>query len=91
MPTEYNPEEYNWQPASHPLTICYKRYGPKELSQFDGKGTGSGGGRILLAIMRIGRDGKVPQEKVERTVFDVSNGRNFYGPGESPDPIYYRD
>ena len=81
LPSEYNPEVYNWLPASHPPTICYKRFGPKELSKYDGKGVGAEGGRILLAIMRIGRDGKLPLGKVERTVFDVSNGRNFYGPG----------
>jgi hypothetical protein len=35
------------------------------------------GGKILLAIMNTGRKG----EKLERTVFDVSAGRTFYGPG----------
>jgi hypothetical protein len=32
--------------------------------------------------MRVGRDGKV-SKGLERTVFDVSNGRSFYGPGEA--------
>ncbi|KAK1925424.1 cytochrome b5 [Papiliotrema laurentii] len=81
LPTEYSPDEYNWLPAQHPPVTCYKRFGPRELSKYDGKGQGPEGQRILLAIMRIGRDGKVPQAgKIQRTVFDVSNGRNFYGP-----------
>ena len=80
LPDTYAEDQYNWIPAKHPEVACFQKFGPKELSKFDGKD----GGRICLAIMRIGRDGKVPDGgKGERTVFDVSNGRNFYGPGES--------
>lgn len=32
--------------------------------------------------MRVGRDGKIT-EQLERTVFDVTAGASFYGPGES--------
>ena len=86
LPDTYNDDQYNWIPAKHPDVACYSKYGPKELAKFDGKD----GGRICLAIMKIGRDGKVPEGgKGERTVFDVSNGRNFYGPGESCMTVLY--
>ena len=79
LPDTYAEDEYNWLPAKHPEVLCYRRYGPKELSQYNGVD----GGRILLAIMRVGRNGKLAENgKGERTVFDVSNGRQFYGPGE---------
>lgn len=79
LPDTYNESVYNWMPAKHPEVICYQKYTPAELAHFDGN---QEGGRILLAIMRVGSDGKVGAD-LERTVFDVSNGRNFYGPGES--------
>ncbi|KAL7419308.1 Dihydrodipicolinate synthase [Cryptotrichosporon argae] len=68
--TSYNAAEYNWAPAAHPSVLCYRTYTPRSLAEYDGKGE-----RILLAIMRV-RAGKF----VERTVFDVSAGRSFYGP-----------
>ena len=77
LPTEYDPDVYNWMPGKHPTVLLHTEFSVKELSAFDGKD----GGRICLAIMRVGRDGKVGKEK-ERTVFDVSMGRGFYGPGE---------
>jgi membrane-associated progesterone receptor component len=78
VPGEYDADVYNWMPAKHPEVIVHRKYTASELAELDGKG----GGRILLAIMRVGRDGKV-SKGLERTVFDVSNGRSFYGPGES--------
>ncbi len=59
--------------------MVWRRYTAKGMSVFDGKD----GGRILLSILKVGRDGKVPVDgkKGERTVFDVSSGRGFYGPG----------
>jgi membrane-associated progesterone receptor component len=78
IPRLYAEEHYNWLPAKHPDVICFKQYTPLELQE----NNGSGEARILLAILRLGRDGKVPaKEKQERTVFDVSAGRGFYGPG----------
>jgi membrane-associated progesterone receptor component len=71
LPSEYDPKIYNWRPAKHPEVLLYKKYTPKELAAHDGKG----GGRILLAIKRVGGG------EGERTVFDVSSGRGFYGPG----------
>ena len=56
-------------PATHPPTVLFKEYTPRTLAKFDGRQDGSGdggGGRILLAI--------------DRVVFDVTAGRNFYGP-----------
>jgi membrane-associated progesterone receptor component len=75
--TKYDPDVYNWMPAERPKCQVYKDYTPIEMSIFDGKD----GGKILLAIMKVGRDLKVNPEG-ERTIFDVTNGRNFYGPGE---------
>ena len=76
IPSTYNPAEYNWLPASHPPTILFKDYTTRELQPFGGKS----GDRILLAILRVGRELKV-DPKAERTVFDVTSGRGFYGPG----------
>lgn len=73
QPTKYDGESYNWAPGSHPEVITSKAYNTTELSQFDGRKSQ----RILLAISKID-GGKV----LERTVFDVSAGSNFYGPGE---------
>jgi membrane-associated progesterone receptor component len=80
IPDSYSEDQYNWLPAKHPEVLCYQKYNPSDLAKHHGKD----GGRILLAIMRIGRDGKVPAGgKAERTVFDVTTGRSFYGPGKS--------
>ncbi|ORX37425.1 cytochrome b5-like heme/steroid binding domain-containing protein [Kockovaella imperatae] len=77
VPTEYSPDTYNWMPAKHPHVLCYKQFTPVELAQYDGINDP----RICLAIMRVPRDGKIPESgKAERTIFDVSSGRNFYGP-----------
>ena len=60
--------------------LCYRNYTTQELAKYDGIKDE----RILLAIMRVPRDGKIPGGgKCERTVFDVTMGRNFYGPGGS--------
>ena len=78
LPDTYSEDEYNWMPAKHPDVLCHRKCTAKELEKLDGKL----GSRICLAIMRVGRNGEVPEGgKGERTVFDVSNGRNFYGPG----------
>lgn len=77
VPNTYVSDVYNWMPAKHAGVILYRKYTPQELARYDGKD----GGRILLAIMRVGRDNKITGTE-ERTVFDVSNGRNFYGPGK---------
>jgi len=74
---KYDPEVYNWLPATHSPVLLYKKYTAKELSVYDGKG----GGRICLAILRVGRDLKI-EKAGERTVFDVTSGRGFYGPSE---------
>lgn len=72
--TSYEEGLYNWAPPAHPKTRVYKKYTVHELEPFHGRTEGS---TILLAIARIGGDGNIE----ERTVFDVTNGRNFYGPG----------
>jgi len=79
LPSIYDPDVYNWLPDRHPVVMVWRRYTAKGMSVFDGKD----GGRILLSILKVGRDGKVPVDgkKGERTVFDVSSGRGFYGPG----------
>lgn len=65
---------YNWAPEAHPKSSVFKRYNATELSEFDGRKSD----KIFLAIARMGGG------KIERTVFDVTAGRNFYGPGEFP-------
>ncbi|WWC86411.1 uncharacterized protein L201_001287 [Kwoniella dendrophila CBS 6074] len=69
----YSEEVYNWLPSKHPEIICCKKYTSKELSNYDGIKNK----RILLAILRV--DQKTGQWK-ERTVFDVTAGKTFYGP-----------
>ncbi|KAL1404984.1 Dihydrodipicolinate synthase [Vanrija albida] len=71
QPTKYDGDAYNWAPGSHPEVVTSKAYSTAELSQFDGRKSK----RILLAIAKID-GGRV----LERTVFDVSAGSNFYGP-----------
>jgi membrane-associated progesterone receptor component len=86
-PTSYGGDGYDWMPATHPECILLRSYTPKELSVFDGNTPGPDGtpGKILLAIERRervkGEDGQWKFERKERTVFDVSAGRGFYGPG----------
>ncbi|WWD17733.1 hypothetical protein CI109_102174 [Kwoniella shandongensis] len=77
-PTSYSEDTYNWIPAKHPDVIRHKKFSAKQLLRYDGTGSAGGkeGERILLAIMRVGRDGKF----AERTVFDVTAGKTFYGP-----------
>lgn len=60
---------YTALPLDHPKSIEFVSYTPKTLALFDGTGSEQSpdGSKILLAI-----NGKV---------FDVSSGRNFYGPG----------
>ncbi|KIR25009.1 hypothetical protein I309_06176 [Cryptococcus deuterogattii LA55] len=72
---QHTPPEYNSLPAEHPHVICYSTFTPAQLAQYDG----TKGDRILLAIMRVGHDGKIDPNG-ERTVFDVSAGKTFYGP-----------
>lgn len=80
LPNKYDENVYNWMPARHPDVLCHKSYTPVELAELDGRKNPNG--RICLAIMRVGGDGKVSPE-LERTVFDVSAGASFYGPGMS--------
>lgn len=86
-PSSHN-DSYNFLPSEHPSCIVFRKYTPKELSVFDGKGVDENGKpvKILLAIekrtKRRGEDGVVAEVREERTVFDVSAGRSFYGPGE---------
>lgn len=81
LPNQYDADVYNWMPEKHPSSICYKKYTPLELARFDGKAT-TGENRILLAIIDVGRQGKIRPGLV-RTVFDVTAGASFYGPGRS--------
>lgn len=68
-PAEKTPTEfkqsYSWMPARHPPTLLFTTYTPKTLEPFSGRNDSNG--RILLNI--------------KGTVFDVSAGRSFYGPG----------
>lgn len=74
--TRYDQGEYNWAPTKQPKVTVYKDYDVHELVQSDGRKNE----RILLAIARI--EGGVGGVIQERTVFDVTAGANFYGPGE---------
>ena len=80
-------EGYQSQPSKHPQCLVHKKYTPVELAVYDGKQPG-GQGRLLLAIQRRmkAKDEKAEkgwtEVRLERTVFDVSSGRGFYGPGE---------
>lgn len=65
-----DPSSYNYYPTRHPEVLLYRKYTPQELAHYDGVKDE----KILLAI-RKGVDG-------ERTVFDVTAGKSFYGPGE---------
>jgi hypothetical protein len=68
----------------------YKKYTPRELAKYDGKQS-DGEGRLMLAIQRrmkakddtVGRGWR--EVRLERTVFDVTAGRGFYGPGQMTD------
>jgi hypothetical protein len=80
-------EGYNKVPEQHPQCLVYKQYTPLELAVFDGKQGAEG--RILLAIERRAKAKDEKEAKgwrevrLERTVFDVTAGRSFYGPGKS--------
>lgn len=67
LPT--SPTSYHWRPEKHPETIVWRSWTPEQLRGYDGTAEGSEGGRILFAI--------------RRKVYDVSSGRQFYGPGAS--------
>lgn len=73
-PTTYSAGVYNWGPDKHPQVGIWKEYTPAELTESDGIKSK----RILLAIAKMDKDNNI----IERTVFDVSKGANFYGPGE---------
>lgn len=61
-------DRYTYLPPKHPDTVEWTRYTPRTLAIYDGTGAaGSDEGRILLSI--------------NRKVFDVTKGKNFYGPG----------
>ncbi|SHO78671.1 Similar to S.cerevisiae protein DAP1 (Heme-binding protein) [Malassezia sympodialis ATCC 42132] len=63
----YN-SQYSTLPNSHPESIEWTRYTPRTLALHDGTTPGENGkeSRILLAI--------------NGNVFDVTKGKNFYGP-----------
>lgn len=77
LPNKYDENTYNWMPERHPDVLCHKAFTPADLADLDGI---KSGGRICLAIMRVGRDGKMSKD-TKRTVFDVTAGSSFYGPG----------
>jgi membrane-associated progesterone receptor component len=80
LPSSHTDGDYNWAPAAHPPVICARKFTVHDLEPYNGKNVAEkDGGRILLAIARLNKDGSLK----ERTVFDVTNGRNFYGPGEA--------
>ncbi|GAA5831752.1 hypothetical protein JCM3766R1_005005 [Sporobolomyces carnicolor] len=64
---------YNYRPLHDAPSIKWERYTPRELAKFDGKNSAAADGqrghdsRILFAI--------------RRKVYDVTSGKNFYGPG----------
>lgn len=61
-------DRYTYLPPHHPDLVEWTKYTPRTLAVFDGTGsTTDDGSRILLAI--------------NRKVFDVTKGKNFYGPG----------
>lgn len=63
------PTAYNWRPPKHQPSLLWRQYSAKQLAVFDGNLTADNpDGRILFAI--------------RRKVYDVTQGRNFYGPGE---------
>ncbi|KAM0753943.1 cytochrome b5 [Meredithblackwellia eburnea MCA 4105] len=57
---------YNWRPPHHSPTILWTRWKPEQLRQFDGTQSPPHD-KIMFAI--------------RRKVYDVTSGRNFYGPG----------
>ncbi|GAA5963123.1 hypothetical protein JCM21900_000215 [Sporobolomyces salmonicolor] len=66
-PLPSSPSSYNWRPASHPPALLWRQWTPAELKGYDGTEQGEERGRILFAI--------------RRKVYDVTTGRDFYGPG----------
>jgi membrane-associated progesterone receptor component len=87
-PTQPTKEGYQALPGKHPQCLVYKKFTPRELAKYDGK-RADGGGRLLLAIQRRMKAKDETAERgwrevrLERTVFDVTTGASFYGPGES--------
>ncbi|KAJ9102574.1 hypothetical protein QFC21_002975 [Naganishia friedmannii] len=85
-PPSSHTNSYNFLPTQHPSCALYQQYTPNELSVFDGKGLDEHRKpvKILLAIEKRSRtrgdDGVITEVREERTVFDVSAGRSFYGP-----------
>jgi hypothetical protein len=80
--------DYQAIPKKHPQCLVYKKFTPRELARYDGKRK-DGEGRLLLAIQRRMKAKDEKEERgwrevrLERTVFDVTSGAGFYGPGES--------
>lgn len=84
---QHGPGSYHFQPTTHPECLVYKTYTPSNLVKFDGKGVNKNG-RLLLAIERRMKAKDASQSRgwtevrLERTVFDVTSGASFYGPGK---------
>jgi membrane-associated progesterone receptor component len=84
-------EGYQAIPKKHPQCLVYKKFTPRELARFDGK-RADGEERLLLAIQRRMKAKDETAERgwrevrLERTVFDVTAGASFYGPGEPNRP-----
>lgn len=61
-------DRYTYLPPKHSDTVEWTKYTPRTLAIYDGTGApDSDEGRILLCI--------------NKKVFDVTKGKNFYGPG----------
>jgi hypothetical protein len=61
------PTKYNWRPKSHPFAHTWTTFTTESLAKYDGSATAPDG-RILFAL--------------RRKVYDVTLGKNFYGPGQ---------
>jgi hypothetical protein len=87
-PAQRPSTDYQAIPKKHPQCLVYKKFTPRELAKFDGKRK-DGEGRLLLAIQRRMKAKDEKEERgwrevrLERTVFDVTSGAGFYGPGKS--------
>jgi predicted heme/steroid binding protein len=69
-PLPSTPSSYNWRPKQAATGILWRSWTPEELHGYDGTEGGKEDGRILFAI--------------RRKVYDVTSGKNFYGPGAHP-------